>query len=534
MTSRCARRTGELAAANTSLQEVNTELVDARDKALEANRVKSQFLANMSHELCTPLNAIIGYSEILQEEAEEEGLESFVADLQRVHGAGRHLLSLVSDILDLSKIEAGRMDLYLEDFSIQALVDEVVSTVQPMIDKNSNRLHVELGAEVGTMHVDQTRVRQNLINLLSNAAKFTDGDDIWLRIRQAHGEGEWLEFEVEDRGIGMNEEQVSRVFMAFTQVDLSTTRKYDGTGLGLAITRRFCELMGGTISVASEEGKGSTFAMLLPTSMDEEPDDDERRQEPDTAELEGRDVVLVIDEDPAMRDLMRRFLQREGYGVATAVDGEEGVDKARQLRPVAITLDVKMTGKDGWHVLERLKSSADLAQIPVVLVTMEDDHSRGYALGAADYLSKPVDRNRLKGLLQRYRLDVSGGPILLVEDEAVTRMDVAGQLRKSGLDAVEVGNGREALKRIAERRPQLILLDLMMPEMDGFEFAEALHRQEHGHSLPIVVLTAQELDAAEHERLRGYVSQVMQKGAYDRDDLLSQVRDMLPGATPSE
>jgi len=407
-----------------------------------------------------------------------------------------------------------------------------------MIDTNSNRLHVDLDAEVGTMHADQTRVRQNLINLLSNAAKFTDGDDIWLRIRQAHGEGqghgeaEWLKFDVEDRGIGMNEEQVSRVFMAFTQADLSTTRKYGGTGLGLAITRRFCELMGGTISVASEEGKGSTFTMLLPIRMGEEEDDGEG-YEPDTAELEGRDVVLVIDEDPAMRDLMRRFLQREGYGVVTAVNGEDGIDKARQLSPVAITLDVKMKGKDGWQVLEQLKSSADLAQIPVVLVTMEDDRSRGYALGAADYLSKPVDRNRLKGLLQRYRLDVSGGPILLVEDEAVTRMDVAGQLRKSGLDVVEAGNGREALECIAKRLPQPILLDLMMPEMDGFEFVEALHRNEEWRSLPIVVLTAQQLDAAEHERLRGYVSQVMQKGAYERDDLLNQVRDMLPGATPS-
>jgi len=528
---RVEERTAELAAANTSLHESNTELVEARDRALEASRVKSQFLANMSHELRTPLNAIIGYSEMMQEEAEDEGLETFIPDLQRVHGAGRHLLALISDILDLSKIEAGRMDLYLEEFSVRAVVEEVVSTVQPLVEKNSNSLRVEVASEVDTMLTDQTRLRQNLINLLSNAAKFTTADAIWLRIRSAVGseQGDWLEFEVEDRGIGMNAEQMGKVFNAFTQADLSTTRKYGGTGLGLAITQRFCELMGGTISVASEEGKGSTFTMLLPARVAQSTTE-KATPDPDTPDLGGRDVVLVIDEDPAMRNLMTRFLQREGYAVVTAVDGEDGLGKARDLHPVAITLDVNMKKEDGWQVLQELKSSIDLAKIPVVLVTMEDDRSRGYALGAADYLSKPVDRNRLKDLLQRYRIDISGGPILLVEDEAVTRMDLREVLESSGLEVAEAANGVEALAQIARRRPQLILLDLMMPEMDGFEFVEALHREEDWRSLPIVVLTALQLDAAEHERLRGYVSQVMDKGAYERGDLLNQVRNLLPQA----
>ena len=527
---RVAERTRELAAANTELHQVNTELIEARDRALEASRVKSQFLANMSHELRTPLNAIIGYSEILQEEAEDEGLDAFVPDLQRVHGAGKHLLTLIGDILDLSKIEAGRMDLYLEDFSVRTLVDEAVSTVQPLVEKRANTLTVEVDEEVGTMHADQTRLRQNLINLLSNAAKFTDADRIWLRVRKHTGaEGPRLQFEVEDRGIGMSADQVGRIFDAFTQADLSTTRKYGGTGLGLAITKRFCELMGGTISVASEEGKGSTFTMLLPSNMDAEALNHEEEPEADAAEMADKDIVLVIDDDPAMRDLMRRFLQREGYGVAVALNGPQGLEKARELRPVAITLDVNMPEMDGWNVLQELKSDAALAQIPVVLLTMEEDRSRGYALGAADYLSKPVDRNRLKGLLQRYRLETSAGPVLLVEDEAVTRLDLRVELEKSGWEVAEAANGREALEQIARRRPQLILLDLMMPEMDGFEFVEALYREEAWRSVPIVVLTALQLDAAEHERLRGYVSQVMQKGAYERGDLLNQVRDLLPG-----
>ena len=527
---RVMERTRELAAANAELHEVNTELVEARDRALEASRVKSQFLANMSHELRTPLNAIIGYSEMLQEEAEDEGLDAFVPDLQRVHGAGRHLLTLISDILDLSKIEAGRMDLYLEDFSVRALVDDVVSTVQPLVEKHSSTLEVEVHEEVGIMHADQTRVRQNLINLLSNAAKFTDADRIWLRIRSRTGdEGDWLEFEVEDRGIGMNADQVGRIFDAFTQADLSTTRKYGGTGLGLAITRRFCELMGGTISVASEEGKGSTFTMLLPVRMDEEAPDHDVEPEANAAGLADKDIVLVIDDDPAMRDLMKRFLQREGYGAAVALNGPQGLEKARELRPVAITLDVNMPEMDGWNVLQELKSDAALAQIPVVLLTMEEDRSRGFALGAVDYLSKPVDRNRLKGLLQRYCPKASEGPVLVVEDEAVTRLDLRVELEKSGWEVAEATNGREALERIAQRRPQLILLDLMMPEMDGFEFVEALHREEDWRSVPIVVLTALQLDAEEHERLRGYVSQVMHKGAYKRGDLLNQVRELLPG-----
>jgi|GEM_PF-2891642 len=351
----------------------------------QASRAKSAFLANMSHELRTPLNAIIGYSEMLQEEALEIGDRQFVSDLNRIHGAGRHLLSLINDILDLSKIEAGRMELHLEPVCIADMVEGIVATVQPLVEKNQNRLVVDCPTGSGVVTLDLTRVRQVLFNLLSNAAKFTEHGTITLRVSQQRVAGQpWYYFAVTDTGIGMTEEQTHRIFHDFTQADSSTTRKYGGTGLGLAISQRIARLLGGEIDVASRPGEGSTFTFRLPSEgavpVTSPPD-----------KAAALPTILAIDTDPTVRELISRFLTRDGFRVETATNGIEGLRRARELQPDLITLALLMPILDGWAVLKTLKADPALKQIPVVIISMQEERTMGLALGAVDYLVKPVD-----------------------------------------------------------------------------------------------------------------------------------------------
>ncbi|HEX5870865.1 MAG TPA: response regulator [Longimicrobium sp.] len=514
----------------------------AREAAESANKTKSLFLANMSHELRTPLNAILGYSEMLLEEAAEMELASFGADLEKIGSAGRHLLALINDILDLSKIEAGKMELFLETFDVAELIAEVASTIRPMVETNANTLHLQVAPGLGEMHADQMKVRQGLYNLLSNAVKFTqDGTVTVTALRETMDEQEWMVFRVSDTGIGLGAEQIVRLFQDFTQADTSTTRRFGGTGLGLALTRRFCQMMGGDVTVHSVPGEGSVFTIKLPTVVSELlAEEAAPAGEPSTAALpddcvdvDGAEMpaeagsVLVIDDDPVQRDLMKRFLGKEGFHVRVAASGREGLRLARQIHPVAITLDVMMPEMDGWSVLRSLKADAALRDIPVVMLTMVDDPDRGFALGASDYATKPVNRQRLSRILRKHTCPHPPCPVLLVDDDAAARALTRKVLEKEGWKVCEAANGVEALGCLERERPNLILLDLMMPVMDGFEFAEHVRLHPEWSSIPIVVLSAHDLSAADRLRLNGHVEAVLKKEGGSREGLLLQVRDLL-------
>ena len=516
----------------THQKSLEQELKVAMVKAESASKAKSQFLANMSHELRTPLNAIIGYSEMLQEEADDLGTPEIKPDLQKIHGAGKHLLGLINDILDLSKIEAGKMTLYLETFEVQTLLNEVAATVQPMINKNGNQLTLEVAPEIGSMRADVTKVRQALFNLLSNASKFTDKGSITLR---AGRQGADLVFDVIDSGIGMTTEQVGRLFQAFAQADASTSKKYGGTGLGLALSRKFCQLMGGDLTVASEAGKGSTFTAIIPAQVIEVAEETIPTLSAPAAEIASTGsgpLVLVIDDDATVQDLLRRSLNRDGFRVETAPDGTSGLARARKLHPDIITLDVMMPGMDGWEVLAALKEDPETADIPVIVVSIVDERGLGFSLGAADYLTKPLDFSRLSSVLNRHAKVGLGRRVLIVEDDEATQELLQKRLTKEGWQVLVAGNGREALERLTQGPPDLVLLDLMMPEMDGFEFLEAFRKQPGCARTTVVVMTAKILTPADHQRLRGQVAQVVAKANLSPEMLAAEIRSALGKTLP--
>jgi signal transduction histidine kinase/DNA-binding response OmpR family regulator len=511
------------------------QLSEAKEAADSASQAKSAFLASMSHELRTPMNAILGYSEMLMEEAEDQGQDDFVPDLKRINEAGTHLLTLINDVLDLSKVESGKMEAFAEAIDLGALVDQVVGTAQPLMEKNGNELRVEREPQLGSAHQDLTKLRQSLLNLLSNAAKFTRSGTITLRARrELRGGADWLTFAVSDTGIGIPPDKLVQVFEEFGQAEDSTSREYGGTGLGLPLSRRFCQLLGGDLTLESRVGQGSTFTIRVPATLPGTAMEAAQQQlakgETEagvTRKGDAGPTVLVIDDDPEARDIIERLLRKDGVAVVTAGGGEEGLRLAREIRPAVITLDVVMPDMDGWSVLRALKADPELREIPVVMLTMIDDKSRSYALGATDYLTKPVDRQRLQDALARYYASDESGPVLLVEDDVAARGMAARTLEKLGCETIEAGNGREALDRLAEVKPGLVLLDLMMPVMDGFEFLLEMRANPDWQDVPVIVLTGKDLTSEDRRALSGRVEQIVEKGAGSNEEVASLVHGLI-------
>ena len=517
------------------------DLAVARDEANKASQAKSLFVANMSHELRTPLNAVIGLAALLKEDAEDDGLEDYKEPLNRIHTAGNHLLELINDVLDVSKIEAGKMDFHVEEFGLSQLINEVANTTQHLAEANENKLIVDCPEEVGAMKSDITRVRQIAFNLVSNACKFTEKGEVHISLEKRELDStEFVEITVRDTGIGMTEDQMGKLFSSFTQADSSTTRKYGGTGLGLSISKQLANMMGGDLTVESEVGKGSTFTALLPAESDNIEDEHSQEVLHKPADVKKEVVarskdkrVLVIDDDPIVRDLMKTHLENDGFEVILADGGKEGINLARTEKPSVITLDILMPEMDGWSVLRTLKADPETENIPVVMASILDEQKQGLALGANDYVSKPVNRDKLITALRRFVGPGPGKSVLIVEDDPDSRMFLRRLLRTEEYEVFEAVNGQDGLDQLEsmDTNPDIILLDLMMPIMDGFEFLERIKKIESHSDIPILVVTAADLNEKDLERLRGGVENIIQKSEMTRDQIIGEVSTLISSSS---
>ena len=510
--------------------------VEEKGQQLEiASQHKSHFLASMSHELRTPLNAIIGLTEMMTEHAPRFGTEKALEPLRRVLRAGRHLLTLINEILDLSKIEAGKIELNIETVSIAPVIEDVAGTARPLADQNGNRLLVDCPADIGTIRADPVRLRQALLNLLSNACKFTKQGEVRLRVARIEESGAgWVEFAVKDTGIGITPEQFGKLFQEFSQVGTEASHRAGGTGLGLAISRRLCRLMGGDITAFSEPGRGSTFTIRLPGALAGDP-----VAKPSTTDLKTKatpeihprgDTILVVDDDATARELIARHLEDEGFSVVTVANGVEALKLARELRPTAITLDVMMPDLDGWTVLSALKGDPDLASIPVVMVTIVDEQQRGVALGAAGYLMKPIERAKLLALLAPWRAEARPTRVLVIEDDPDQLAFISAALAQPNWEIVEAANGRLALEKMQPSPPDVVVLDLMMPEMDGFEFMAAVQMNPDWRNIPVFVVTALDLSEQDRSRLNVGIEKILSKANFSTRDLVARIKAIVRDA----
>ncbi len=519
-------RTRELEVANEELQKANI-------KIREADRLKSEFLANMSHELRTPMNAIIGFTRLVNRKAGDLLPAKQRENLEKVEMSANQLLNLINDILDLSKIEAGKMTVSVMPVHLAPLVDTCFATVEPMVKKETVRLVKEVPVDLPELTTDQDKLKQIMINLLSNALKFTEQGEVKLT---AVREDSKVKITVSDTGIGMPAEALKYIFDEFRQVDGSSTRKHGGTGLGLSITKKLVDLLGGTVDVSSIENEGSTFAIVLPLESKKQPiierPEVTEEERPSPSAMEGKKVVLSIDDDPNVQILLRENLDEEGYYVVGALGGEEGLKKAREFQPFAIILDILMSEKDGWDVLNELKADPATRHIPTIVLSIVDNRELGFSLGAFDYLVKPFDKASVLAALER--APGSRPNRVLVVDDEPSAVDLITQLLEDeGYQIRGVNSGEEALNAMEEQLPDVILLDLLMPEMDGFEVTQRIKQNPDWKNIPIVVVTAKDLTEADFEFLRERVDKIIRKSGLDRETLVGEVRKLLKEHTES-
>lgn len=506
---------------------IENHRVASRRRAAEySSEVKSVFLASMSHELRTPLNAIIGYSQMLQEDAEDAGRKEDLQDLQRIETAGRHLLELINSVLEMSKIDAGKVDIHTSVFPLQPLLDEVIELIRPLASKNQNSLALVVAPGVGSMHSDDTRIRQCLLNLLSNSAKFTQNGSIKLHVeRVLEGARPFIRLAVSDTGAGMPPAEMHRLFEPFSQLEAHNRGKGHGTGLGLAITRRLARMLGGDATAESTLGKGSVFTLMLPEEVSPGAIAASVQASPHT-----RPAVLVIDDDADIHGIVRRLFLRQPLEVASAYDGDEGIRLARRLRPRVILLEVQMERADGWAVLQRLKSDEELAGIPVLLCSFLDVHQDSRAFHAAEILTKPIDLERLSVSIFRHAANSDSRTALIVEDDPAARHSLRQPLEQIGWSVTEAADGMEALERFVTDAPSLIVLDLRLPKLDGFEFLARLRAMESGKSTPVIVVTAMDLDNAQRKRLQQHSASLVPKAGMRSPDLIAQVIASMPAS----
>jgi signal transduction histidine kinase/DNA-binding response OmpR family regulator len=542
-----------LADSNAKLEEINRtleakvtertiEMHKAMTAAREANHAKSSFLAKMSHELRTPMNAIIGYAEMLIEDASDRDDKAAIQDLKKILSAARHLLGLINDVLDLSKIEAGKMDLYLESFDVWTFVHDVIPTAQPLIDRNKNQLLVDCAENFGQMRADATKLRQILLNLLSNASKFTDEGVVHLRVeRDGSGPREMVVMSIKDSGIGMNEEQLGRLFQVFSQADKSTSAKYGGTGLGLAISRQFARLMGGDITVASKPGEGSTFTVRIPIEVapvragEEAPAAPVAQSAPAPAPVvpagnlpalpaNRRGRVLVIDREP-MQQPLQEMLTAEGYLVSCVTNVPDALTRGKEVRPHAVLFDLLAGGAAGAQWLAELKDSPVFAGVPLVLLAPNGEAHRGFAVGTNDIVTSPLDGPALLATLSRFVAPRTENPILVVEDDSPTREMIVRMVEREGWPVRTAVHGEDALAQLANFTPSLVLLDLLMPGLDGFAVLRMMRETPAWREIPVVVVTSLDLSPDTRLLLDQQAQKVLKKGSYSREELLREVRN---------
>ncbi len=504
-----------------------SEMETARDEARDASDQKTKFFANMSHELRTPLNAILGYGEMLYEDCEDLGYDDLLPDLKKITSSGTHLLSLINNILDLSKIEAGKMELFVTSFEIENMVQTIKDVSEPLAAKNDNGFVINLDGAMGSMSQDETKLRQCLTNFLSYGFKFTKNGTVSLDVKaRMDGDVEFVDFAVIDTGAGMSPEGVAKVFEEYTQAERSTSANYGGTGLGLPISKKFAEMMGGDVIVTSEEGVGSVFTMSVPREC---PEYNEDEVEGSVINLDDQDnLVVLVDDDVAMHDLIKRTISKLNLTLLGATNSEKGMELIREVKPKLILLDVLMPGRDGWSLLKECKTDKDLKDIPVIMISQLNQSNLASSLGANDYLTKPIDRTHFINTLKRIMgTDTQNQKVLVIDDDKDVRELLSRLLKDAGYRPIDARDGKEGLERTKDE-PSLIILDLEMPRMDGFEFLDNYIKDvPEEKRAPVLVFSGKDLTDVQEDLLRERVVGLVKKDDVSMDKLSQMIQGII-------